>query len=365
MIYLFMFALTCVTFGLGTKSHPTNYFLIFVSVLLLALLAGFRDFTIGTDIQLYGIYVFENVKNYNSIIDLVFNNTVNIELGYALVAYISSFLSPNPHFFFFLVGLINYSLIALAICKYNGSISPTMSWFLFLCLYFSDTFNIMRQTISLSIFLIGFDYLTNKDYKKVFFCAGFAILFHTTAIIGIIIYLIYYFLNKSSSNISNITFVFISIAFVITLILPYIIPIMINIGFLPEIYNRYVGGGGLKLSLNSVIIRVIPLFIFLIFKNNLKKQNDYYFLLLMLILDIFVCNLSTVNATFERISLWFGYFRIFAYSKIVSQNITKRIQNRIILKIFLIIYGITIFYYQVIIMGGNQIFPYASEILGI
>lgn len=365
MVYFFMFAISSVLFEFGIKTNPTKKIMILLSVLSLALLAGFRDFSIGTDVQIYGIYVFEDIKNYHSILELIFNNEMSIELGYAIIAYISWHISHNPHFFFFMVGLINYSLIALAICKYKDDISPTMSWIIFLCLYFSDTFNIMRQTLSLSVFLLGFNYLTNKDYIKVILCSFFAVLFHTTAIIGIIIYFIYYILNKPTFNPSKTAIIIICIAFGATIILPYILPVLINGGLLPEIYKRYLGEGTLRLSVNSVLIRLIPLFIIFIFRNNLKQQNDYYFLLLMLILDTLICNLATLNNTFERISLWFGYFRIFAYSKLVTSKVINRKKNRIILITFFLVYSIIIFYYQVILKGGNQIYPYTSEILGI
>ncbi len=365
MIYFFVFAISSIVFGIGIKYKRIRLLCVSVAVLVLSLFAGFRDFSIGTDIQIYGLYVFEGAQDYSSIIDLIFNNNMTIEIGYAIIAYISAQIYNNPHFFFFMVGLINYSLIAFAICKYEYDINPTMAWIFFLFLFFSDTFNIMRQTLSLAMFLVGFNYVNQKKYIQLIVCSGIAFLFHRTAVIGIMIYVVYYYMCKSKGSSLKPILIFSCIAFVITVIIPYLYPILIKAGILPEIYKRYLGDSTLGLSIKSVLIRIIPLAIILFYEKKLKKQNDFRFLLFMLIIDILLCNLATLNVTFERIGLWFGYFRIFAYSKLLTKSVVKGRDNRFVMLIILLVYCIVIFYYQIIIKGGNQIFPYTSNILGL
>lgn len=366
MIYFVTFAISISLFGIGIrcKKLKLRRICLCLSVLILACLAGVRDYTVGTDIRLYGRYVFEIANSCSSIKEILFGKKMSIELGYAILAYITSRFVDTPHAFFFVVGLINYGLIAKAIYDYRDNISPTMAWTCFLFLYFPDTFNIMRQTLALAIFLFGVTYVRNKNYKMSIVILIVSILFHTSAVIGIFVYALYIYLRKKRDYSLKRTLEISFFTLVGIVMLPYMLPVLIKIGVLPAIYSRYLGNYGMGIAINSFIIRVIPLIIIVIYEKQFRKSEDFQFLLLMLIIDILVYNLTTVNNTFERVSLYFGYFRIYAYSKLVCRATISNQRNRIILGSALVVYCIVIFFYQIIIKGGNQIYPFTSNVLG-
>lgn len=364
MIYFTSFAISAFFFWFSQKKLRLRVPCLFLSVLILAFLAGVRDYSVGTDVNVYGLYAFQRASSYSSIFNLITNYNMDIEFGYAFIAFIVSRFSNNPHLFFFIIGIINYGLIAYAIYKYHGNISPWMAWMFFFFLFFSDTFNIMRQTLALAFFLVGFSYVQKRDYKKTVLFAIASILFHSSAILGVFIYFFYSYISKRKVNKKTLMEVFL-IATVCTFLIPFVLPFLLKLGILPAMYSRYIGNTTMGIAVKPVLVRLIPLAVIFMFWDQLKSDDDIYFLLLMLLFDMLAVNLSTVNVVFERIGLYFGYFRIFAYSKLFRKGMISIKSNRLYLYMFFLLYCITLFTYQVIYIGGNQVFPYTSIILGI
>jgi len=367
MIYLVVFGISMVCYGFGVKSKSSfaRHIFLGLSVFILALLAGFRDYTVGTDVRVYGLPVFNLASEPKSIIEFVTNYSMSIEPGYALIAYLSSRFSSSPHFFFFIVGLINYTLIAAAIYNNRESISPTMSWCLYLFLYFSDSLSIMRQSIALAIVFYGIQYIQRNDIKRSIIAIAIGVIFHRSAIIAVLVYGIYYFCRgRRFANGLRLTGYMCLLTFA-TLIFPRVFEILVNSGVLPEIYSRYLNGEALGIAVKPVLIRFVPILIVCVFWGRYKKSKNAEFLVIMLIADMILCNLVKVNPTFERIGLFFGYYRVFAYSQLLVPQVMKLKHNRYILTAFFLAYAIVLFVYQIVIMGGNQVVPYTSALLGI
>ena len=79
------------------------------------------------------------------------------------------------------------------------------------------------------------------------------------------------------------------------------------------------------------------------------------FVVLMLLLEICTVQLRSVQAALYRISYYFGYYRFIAYSRLV--RILRR-DNRVIVAAALLCYLAVLWYYQNVIQGNNQIYPY-------
>lgn len=358
MAYYIVFLISIIFFGVVIKYRKFKFNGVIISVLLLAIMAGFRDYSIGTDVKVYALYAFANVRKYSSILDLIFHYNMDVEIGYAILAYIVGIFTDNPHFFLFIVGLLNYTLIAKAIYDNKDSISPRLAWMCFLFLFFSDTFNIMRQTIALAIVLYGMKYVREKKYKNMVIVLIIAILFHKTAIIGGIVYYLFIYLTLNTNYSLNKTMIISCITLFFTISLPYIIPRLISFGILPNVYSRYLDFNTLGFAIKPFVLRIIPIIIILIFRKELKKDNEFQFLLLMLVIDMLTYNLVTINPTFERLSLYFGYFKIYIYAKFGCEKIIINKNNRILLTTFFIFYCLLIFEYQVVLNGANEIYPY-------
>ena len=79
------------------------------------------------------------------------------------------------------------------------------------------------------------------------------------------------------------------------------------------------------------------------------------FVVIMLLLEICTVQLRSVRPALYRISYYFGYYRFIAYSRLV--RILRR-DNRAIIALALIVYLLALWYYQNVIQGNNEIYPY-------
>jgi hypothetical protein len=79
------------------------------------------------------------------------------------------------------------------------------------------------------------------------------------------------------------------------------------------------------------------------------------FAVVMLLLEICTIQLRSVHPALYRVSYYFGYYRFIAYPRLV--RILRR-DNRYIVGAVLILYLVVIWYYQNVVQGNNQIYPY-------
>lgn len=92
------------------------------------------------------------------------------------------FLWPNPKSLLAVVSLI--SVAAAAHFIYRHSSDPLLSYFIYICMgIWGYSFLVFRQSIAISICMIAYDYLKDRDYRKSCIAVLLASLFHETAIV--------------------------------------------------------------------------------------------------------------------------------------------------------------------------------------
>lgn len=334
----------------------------FAAVLTVSILAGLRDYSIGTDIKSYGNDLFYYARNV-SLFQFV-GEAKHIEPMYIVLVKFSSLLSSEPHMLYFLTGLIIYGFIMMSFVRLGSKIPITLSWLGFLMLLYGDTYNAMRQSLAIAIGLFAFTYAVKNKYLRALFWFVIAFLFHNTAIIMLMAYLIYYILqlnNKWYTKILMIIAVILSVVFFNT-----ILDWLIGRGILDTKMNRYYIGESSGFSVLAILQRLPFLLLIMLqrrkfraFHNgsyqSLNNTNESDFYLIALILEMFTVELSGFVASLYRISLFFIPFRCMAYARYVG---TKTKKNKLLWVGILSLYLLVVFVYQNQIKGNNQIYPY-------
>ena len=59
--------------------------------------------------------------------------------------------------------------------------------------------NMMRQSIAMSLGVLGFEYWKNAEKKNAFICVIIAFLFHTSSLLILLIYLLYDYIVKGTT----------------------------------------------------------------------------------------------------------------------------------------------------------------------
>ncbi len=198
--------------------------LIFSAVIILAF-----NYKMGTDWLNYQKYYDLEIIKY-CFKDIIFNNPFREEKGYIFLNFLGNKLGLNYEFFM---------AILISFCVFNIlkiGIKKSKNYYLFILIIFVQYLLVasleptIRQFIAVTMTVIGYRYIEEKELLKYFLIILMAIQFHTSAITGLIIY----FLDKIDINKKRL-FLLIAFIFTIIKILPFIFKSVSNI-----ISNRYI-----------------------------------------------------------------------------------------------------------------------------
>lgn len=375
-IYLICFFTSCLFIKLSEKhfkSKLLHIFLVIVGLSIPCLLAGFRADTIGTDVNVYLKPLFECAKYSNDILNFLsmrVNSTrvvSDFEMGFVLLVYFITKVFGNLQVIFFFIE----SLIIIPIYKGLKKINLVekneiwLGMLIFYLMFFNTSLNLMRQFISIAIVFYGTSCLIGNVKKKTlkfFISIAIAYTFHSSALLGILIYLFYVIINNNKKiklgkycySIKKLLLFIVSVLGIFLIANSnVIVDFLGNIGM--EYYSRYVNG---KVTfLVSSIMKNLPIVLmFIIFGKNFKnKYSNAYFYILIFIYSIIIEQFTTVNVYAARIALIFSMFNIVSLSELSCSY-----KNKKILITFLVCYLFTYWYYNFVFIGGSETIPYEA-----
>lgn len=293
MIYSSKVVLKC-----GNAAVSTEKYISFFIYCALLVISAFR-FEVGTDYHTYR----EAIVYYRNNIE---PSWLNYEPGFVCLNKILAKYTENGQLLIIVTAIITLTLFYIAFNKY--SINNVQSWFLFVSLYlYLTSFNIIRQFIAISIFLVFMSAFINRDFKQCCFVVLLTSLFHTTALLLIPFY---YFL-KIKVKIKNIIAIII-----VSMVGILFINSLLNRFFLmfPKyaIYKESEGGGSLYNIIFLLIVLIALVYIKerKIFKACDIKKLDFY--ILTCVFTLVITMLSYRIVFFARASYYFFAILLFS-----------------------------------------------------
>ena len=368
IIYIITFAITILLTYIVQKNEKKsiykNIFIILI-VFIPSFIGGMRDFTIGTDVLIYGKDFFEQAVHSSSF--TYYQSVVQTDIGYAILNFIISRFTSNVNIFFLILQLIINGLMFATIYDNKKKVPMWFSMLIYLTVYYCRTYNYIRQSIALAIVLYSTKYIEQDKLKKYILCILVAELFHPTAIFAISLYLLKYIANSKHRTLYEGIILLAVIG--VTLNISNVLKVLYQMGIVPERYYaytyRFVNTTG-GYSFIDVIYRVIWIIIYMIFGKKLRREesiNNCYGMCLWLDLIFFFCRTKLVYA--DRISLYFGYTTILFIPKMIEKVSNNRKGNANIIYFISCIIFIVYWYMKFIVYGSSEVYPYTSSILGI
>ncbi len=360
--YLVSFAISsaCAASAEYCIKHKKRYLFIFfaaMAILATAVLAGARSEKIGSDVLVYGNYVFNSARNL-SLGELFVKYILTIEPLYLVLNFLVSRFTNDSHWLYFFVQLIINVFIFAEIVRNMKHAKMWLSYWVFLTLFYGFCLNGMRQAVAMAVMLYGYRFIQERKLRNYIVCVVIAIGFHYVSVMYILLYWLYGFIyGDKKTKLDKKTIATIAILASVFL---YESIIRLISNFVPK-YIRYLGGTGFDFSLNPFLVR-FPFILLTIFayKRLKKKQEDIDYLLVMLIGDIAYAQLRSISPALYRISLLLGIYKIEAYP--LLGNVFNKKSKMIVDIAIAIILGI-IWYYQVVIQLNDTIYPYASDVI--
>jgi len=165
------------------KLKATNILTVLIIAIVPSLLAGFRAFDVGTDTSSYVRYF-----NYS---DLQFDLLTSNEYFFWKLFEFSNNLFNDVSITFFLIAFLTYGLAFIAIFQLVRKEHVGVVTFIYLCLFYQEGFNIIRQMLALSIILLAIPYILERKRIKYILLVIVGTLFHISALVCIPMYWIY------------------------------------------------------------------------------------------------------------------------------------------------------------------------------
>lgn len=348
------------TITLGYESRISNkkwrYIAYIILTVITSLVAGFRD-TTGTDSAMYK-YIFIT-NDYHLNINGQIGRAVSMEKGYVFINSLARKIMPYS-VFLFCVSFLTVHLLILCIDKYRNNINVYIAALVLYTTIYLTSFNIMRQSLAISIGLFGFfEYLNNKKIKALT-CIILATLVHTSAIVLLLIFGVKKICNSKNSKIYISVILLISIVLVRERnLLGYVAGFVTRSDYYAGYFIRDAATGS---NLYKYLLRISPILcIALLYLFNFKEDNDFKSIIFLMVLGYILVGIgSETDTQVGRIGLYFQTLDIFAtgYMSNTNLKIGKLIIDKNIISLLIGLYFVIWFVYSIIISNNNQIIPY-------
>ena len=372
IIYLAVFLSSCFCLYLKDRiSGWLSLFLTSIGILLPCLLAAVRDESIGTDVTVYGVYIYEDTQNVNLL--EAFALLPNDPHGFVALAWLVNLMKGTFPVFLFTIELLVIVPAYLSI-SYFLKENTWLGMLIFYLLFYVVSLNLMKQMIAVSLTALALRLTLEKRYKSWILCSVIATLIHQTGIVSFLIYpLSLLFVRTVNSSFIRKLLIYLISFFAIVVILIFSDTFLTILSGMRESYsymsdNTNEGGIlitpiiylGFIISLHYMDSRTLTMQdpIQDLHYSNEEKNNS--FIEYLSILGLLLMELQIITLGLAR----FGYYFEFYLSIYVAYMIKKdNISIKLLSTLFIIF--ITILQIKFILEGNCQAYPYKSEILGI
>lgn len=296
MIYLIIFlflSLLSVIFDFLKKKRGRKVFY-FLAWLALFLLAALR-YKVGGDTYNY-IHEYQFLPSFNELFSsksveihrepgwLLINATAKLFSNDFITVQIILSLIVNSTFFWFIKKYTKYYFLGILV------------YYVFFYCYVN--FEILRESLALCVFMLGFESLLQKNYKKYYCYAITAIFFHVSAII----LLFFPFFYNRSKKISTKIYIYPVVIFILGIILSQFMPTIFQlITFSSILSNKINSYNSYSFTVFGVLSSIVYYIIVpLYFITVLKKQKALVWLLPMLVIYTMIGASITLYTIFFR-----------------------------------------------------------------
>ena len=383
LIYFFVFGAICAIMILYEHIPAKQKTIVAIAAMALAaFLAGCRDFTMGYDVALYGnryFYLAQELSFQKYMALMTFDK--QIEVLYSLFTYVAAQIFPNPHFLYFAESFFIMWFIYLTLKNYSEDVKYEFGngyhiWvglLAFLCLIYIDTFNVLRQHMSVVLVAYAFTFVRRNNKGKFLISILAATGFHYTGVLGVLLWPIYRLTignegiwknlkvsKKEKRKLFRNKILLLVICFLGLFLFGSIISNLTSLGILPSRYSEYLVDAKVEVAWMSIVSR-LPVLIFLVLRRRRQGSKYIDFLIVVTIFELMLVQLKSVSLVFLRLSYFIIEIKCLSCMEIYGRGRMK--QNDWYIRIGVVGYMLLYFIFQFFILSSEGF--YSSEILGL
>lgn len=344
---------------------PLYIILIFLAFLVPSILAGLREYGVGTDTKGYITYVFEKMQKISSI-DQFFDyaKTADTEFLYVLFNFIISRFFTDINVMYFFMHLLLLAITYFGLSKLFKEDRKYIAFFylIYLLLYFNRSLNLYRQSVAISIGLFSYFYVMKRKLLMFVMTILLGMGFHKTMLLMVPLYFAYPSFT-SLKNISHVKFfvIFAAIFGLSFVSYPIINTLIVN-GIIDNKYDVYINQFTANLSIIDYVIKILAILIpILLYKKKIMSDSELVFYMRTYCLSLTILGMAFVFGNMQRISYYYAFAILLLY-----KGLLKKIDKDKYLMVFILVLMCALYSWLTNgLMGWNETVPYRSILGGI
>lgn len=352
LIYIYIIAIASFFAYIAQRCYHFKWLFIMASVfaiLIPSFFSGMRDLDVGYDVMFYEYGAFKSALSSHSFHDLTSIEDV-LEPGFLLINYISSLISNDIHVALGLISFLTILFIYLACVRCRNECPLWLLYAICMLYNYASSNNLMRQTLAASVCFYAFTLLKDYGLKWQYVLFSFlAFTCHTTSIVPIMAFLIYYVISKMSRKTVSNLFPFLILG-CITVYIAFTQLLSVLSNFSDDKDYSIYGDNTQTTTWSETYINtsmIILLLLCLITIRYIKKKYtlDFYvnykykYTILLCFLSV---SLGTYNGSAARLLIYFIFILMFYICRTLNIKCIKTnrryIFNLMILVIFMYLY---------------------------
>lgn len=373
MIYLILFFITSILFYAAQQLKDTSkvafYVLSYLAIFLLALVAGCRDNTIGTDVRVYEVHVFlSSGLSANPITDAFHSGW--IEPFFYILNYIASLFGDLGTALFLIMFV--QTLFVFHGMKFYMNRAPL--WMLMLAydfLFYNMTLNMMRQGIAVAFLLLSYQYVEKRSFTKLLLMAILGFFWHKSCIVAfVILFGIYFIYGRSEKTQKKLFFILIPACVLTIASLAVIMQTLIETIPIMSQYSGYtknIDEGGFSSGLSTInigaklLLAGLTLYLYI---NKTATSQQFYIFIIILTMDLTALFFGIYTFFATRFAYYFMIIEIPLLFEMLSSNKIRTNTQIALSNLTLLSFGFISFWLN-IHFGNNETYPYVLRLFNI
>ncbi len=357
-------SILCMFFAYSNYYRQKHYLVwLIISILFLIIPATIRDISVGTDVMVYQYPILNRALTLDNFIAF-YNRAkwIASDKIYLVLVYLCAKIFKSIHALFFFEEVLVLTPIYYVIWHCKDKINPVYSLMAYEGLFYIETYNVIRQHMAISFFVLGlYFYANQKNMFKYFLFSIIAVGIHQSAFIFPLFPLSMRVVEIKNKR--NRRLLIVAIICLILLLSFYYEPIirflLARLKFLPPRYQgkRYLSIENPNFPDMDIAIVVLGIVFLFYSRKRLKDDSMINWLLLMNYIVLATSYFAMMVEFGSRILWYFKIFNIFSLGygvNIAGKGVIGRILFFFFMFAVLSFYWIYIYY----ISGSAGVFPY-------
>jgi hypothetical protein len=356
------------------KKSPKIKFYLFsiIAIIIPSALAGVRDSGVGTDTVTYVDYIFDyilGVRNLKELFDCYLSQSImgsHIEFIYLFLNYIVSLFSKNVNWLYFFVNFITCIFFYMAAYDNRKKAPMWLIMTFFFFLFYNHSYNLVRQSLALSMCTYAFKYVEAKKWIKTIIWAVIIINTHVTGFGFILLFAIHYICNLNNKRV-RVFLTSITLIGTIAIFIFYnkLLILGVSIGLLDSKFSAYLSSSKGGLMESTLIMYLLFVVLIVIVKSiMIKRDKNLKYFMYNKIIGILLFTLSIFSKYAYRISFYINVTDCIFIPRVLYLLFPRK-NTFVILRILTIFLIIIVWWWLIIVNNENETYPYTSKILEI